>query len=318
MLGSALVRQLVDSNATVRILRRDSSRLDLLGEYAPNVEHAVGNIMDPPSLSAAMEGISVVFHTAGVVGFDLDADDDPYRPNYDGTANVLNTAIDQGVDRVVHTSSIAAIGRDIDSSIVVDETRPWTSSRYNSDYAHSKRLAEVEVHRAIAEGLDAVIVNPSLIFGESRKGENTSAIIQRVKAQKVPGIPAGGTNVVDVQDVVKGMVAALEKGKTGERYILGGENLAWRTILGTLANALAVPITSRKLNPNLLIPAAYVIRFASRLIGRKAVITPETARITSRFYTYDCRKAISELGYTFRPFSETAARLARMYRDMEA
>ncbi|NND71346.1 MAG: NAD-dependent epimerase/dehydratase family protein [Rhodothermales bacterium] len=313
MVGSALVKLLVDSNTAVRILHRESSRLDLLGPYADAVEQCVGDIMDPVSIGPAMKGVSAVFHTAAVVGFDMKGSDDPYLANYDGTANVLNAAVEHGVDRVVHTSSIAAIGRDPDSSVVVNEARKWSPSRFNSKYAISKRKAEMEVHRAIAEGLDAVMVNPSLIFGESRPGENTSAILERIKMRKIPGIPAGGTNVVDVLDVAAGHVAALEKGRTGERYILGGENLSWRFIMGTLADAFGVDLTTRQLNPRFLIPAAHAIGFASRMVGRQAVITPETARITSRFYTYDCSKAIEDLGYAFRPFKETAERLATFF-----
>ncbi len=168
----------------------------------------------------------------------------------------------------------------------------------------------MEVHRGIAEGLDAVIVNPSLIFGECRLGENTSAILERVRKQKVPGIPVGGTNAVDVLDVVNGHILALEKGVCGERYVLAGNNLLWKDLLGTIADEQDVSLTTRSLNPRYFIPGAYVAEKLSRLVGRTPMITLETARMTARYFKYSSDKAAAELGYSFRPFRDTIARLS--------
>ncbi len=310
MLGSALVKLLVANGAhDVRILRRSSSRLDLLGTVSDSIEHIEGDVLEPLSLLEAVAGIDAVFHLAAVVGFGEKGKDDPYAANYVGTANVVNAMLRAGSGRLVHTSSIAALGRRENQKEPVTESSEWARSRFNSQYALSKYRAELEVRRGIAEGLDAVIVNPSLIFGEGRPDENTSMVIDRVRKGRVPGIPVGGTNVVDVFDVARGHVLALQAGITGERYILGGQNLYWRDIFRMIADELGVPLTSRVLNPQWFIPLSYVVQAGSRALFQKPVITPETARITSRFYRYDITKAKRELGYEHIPFQETIARL---------
>lgn len=315
MLGSAIVRQLLEHGHSVRVLKRATSRTDVLGEAAAETELVDGDIMVYDDVRKAVEGMSVVFHAAAVVGFSNSSSDDPYEPNYTGTANLIDASLEAGVDRFVHTSSIAAIGRDRTTDTWVDESRKWTPSPMNSRYAVSKHKAEMEVYRGIAEGLDAVMVNPSLIFGECRTGDNTSAIIQRVQKGKVPGIPVGGTNVVDVLDVANGHLLALERGKTGERYILGGENLLWRDILETIASESGVQLTNRTLTPRLMLAAAYAAKGLSRILRREAVLTPETARISSRYFRYDISKAATELGYSHRPFRATINRLVNLNHD---
>ncbi|NNE35392.1 MAG: NAD-dependent epimerase/dehydratase family protein, partial [Rhodothermales bacterium] len=209
--GSTLVARLVRSGATVRILRRDHSRLDLLRPVDQLIEHAIGDITSRESLDRAFEGVDAVYHVAATVS------DDPRtgkallrRANVHGTANVVDAAIHAGVTRMVHTSSMAAFGRGFEDTRRINEDADWEASSDNSDYAESKHFAELEVHRGIAEGLDAVIVNPSLVFGVGRKDENTRKIIESVRRGSVPAIPEGGTNVVDVEDVVEGHVLAMK------------------------------------------------------------------------------------------------------------
>lgn len=316
MLGSALARQLVSQNHEVRILRRKSSRLDLLEDVVHAVQHFEGDIMVPESLDEATRGIDAVFHAAATVGFSQNnsSSDDPYVANHAGTANVANAILRNSPSaRMVHTSSIAALGRSPGQTEPITEDATWTRSSLNSAYAVSKHRAEMEVLRAVAEGLDAVMLNPSMIFGEGRPDENTSQVFQKVRDGKVPGIPVGGTNVVDVKDVVSGHLLALERGKTGERYTLGGENLLWSEIFATIASALGVQLTERVLNPKFLIPISHVVAAVSKVLRRKALITPETARITARFFKYDISKAQRDLGYSFRSFHETAERLASRF-----
>ena len=129
-------------------------------------------------------------------------------------ANVVNAALARGVERLVHTSSVAAFGRTENAEHVIDETSEWQRSRLNTEYARSKYLAEREVHRGVAEGLDAVMVNPALVFGVGRPGENTRQIAERVRDRKLPAVPSGGTNVVDVRDVADGHVRAMVRDGT--------------------------------------------------------------------------------------------------------
>ena len=224
-LGATLVRQLADTGEPVRILRRTSSSLDLLGDAADTVEHAIGDVTDFASVRAALDGVTHVYHAAAFVGFGGKNDTERLmQVNVGGTANVADAARETGIERLIHVSSIAALGRTLQPQGVIDETALWSTSKANTAYAESKHLAEMEVQRAIAEGLDAVLVNPALLFGPGRPGENTMEIAEKLRDGKLPAAASGGTCVVDVADVAAGMQAAMKHGTTGERYLLGGEN----------------------------------------------------------------------------------------------
>ncbi len=314
-LGAVVARQLVEAGESVRILRREHSKLDLLGATTQSVEQVLGDITDYTSVRAAMVDIQQVIHTAAYVGFGGKKDEGQLLSiNVQGTANVADAANEAGVGRIVHVSSIAAIGRKSGQAQPINEENEWSGSKENSAYAISKHLAEMEIHRAIAEGLDAVMVNPALIFGPGRAGENTMAIVEKVRDRRVPAIPSGGTCVVDVEDVASGVRAALRRGKTSERYILGGQNLAWAEIFGALANALDAKLPRLTLSRGPAIVMAAASETLARLIGKTPLITRETARTATSTHRYDNRKAVAELGCTFRDFSETAQRIAASMR----
>ena len=311
-LGSELARQLVAEGTDVRILRRATSTPDLLGAVADSVEHALGDVTDMESLQAAMAGAQRVYHVAAFIGFGSRRDRERLRRvNVVGTANVVNAALATGVERLVHTSSMAAFGRPEDAAQAIDETSEWRPSRVNTAYAESKYLAELEVFRGIAEGLDAVLVNPALIFGVGRPGEGTMHIAQQVRDGRLPALPTGGTNVVDVIDVAVGHRLAMARGETGARHFLGSENLTWRVIIETLADAFGVAPPSQTLNPTLALAVGTLAETFAFVIGGRPRLTRETARTASRFYRYSNRKAVEELGCSFRPFKETAQRMAQ-------
>ena len=311
-IGSELTRQLLQQGANVRILHRATSRLDLLGEAAHHVEHALGDVTDPPSLHKAMDGVDRVYHAAAYVGLGGRRDRAQlHQVNVYGTACVVNAALEAGVERLVHTSSIAALGRPEQPQGSIDETAEWRASPTNTAYAISKHEAELEVYRGIAEGLDAVLVNPSLVFGVGRPGENTRRIAERIRDGKIPATPTGGTCVVDVEDVAAGHLRAMRYGKTGERYLLGGDNLSWKTIFETLAEAFGVAPPRRMMPPGVAMTLATLAEAAAFVTRRPASFTRKMARSTARVYTYDNRKAIEELGCAFRPFADTARRIAQ-------
>ena len=311
-LGSVLTRQLVEAGAAVRVLRRPTSALDLLGPAAARVEHAMGDVTDPESVRAAMAGVRAVYHTAAFVGFGGARDRARLRAvNVGGTAVVADAAREAGVGRLVHTSSIAALGRaERPDAAELDEQAIWRPSKANTAYAESKYLAELEVQRAVAEGLDAVLGNPSVIFGPGRPGEGTMQIVEQVRRRRLPAAPAGGTSVVDVEDVAAGLRAAHARGAPGERYVLAGENLAWAEILATLAEALGVPPPRRVLPPHAALALATAAEATGALTRTRPLLTRETARTSGRTYRYANARARAELGATFRPFRETAARIA--------
>ncbi len=306
MVGSALVRALVADDENVRILVRSTSQLDLLGGAALYVDRAMGDITDPESLAPAMTDVTRVYHCAALVddGRDVSA---MHRVNVEGTRHICDAALPAGVRKLVHVSSIAALGRTA-SGGTIDESHEWTPSPLNSDYARSKYDAELEIRRAVAEGLDACMVNPAIIFGEGRAGENTMQLVARARSGKLGLAPPGSTAIVDVLDVVDAMRAAMERGTTGARYVLAGENLSWTDLFGTLSSAFgnSAPRT---------LPA-WAVRAAGRAgslassFGLNAPIDNQRARYVTGAFRYDSTKAQDELGIVFRPFAQTAQRLA--------
>lgn len=306
--GSALARRLAEAGEPVRILRRATSRLDLLGDTSDAVEHAIGDVTDIESLERAMDGVDTVFHVAAIVAFGRRARPRLRRVNVEGTANVVNAALHTGVRRLVHTSSIAALGRSAGATIL-DESAVWTPSPLNSAYAISKHDAEREVQRSVAEGLDAVIVNPALIWGPGRSGEGTFDMAERLARGHLPLAPPGTTSVVDVEDVVSGLIAARDRGGRGERTILAAETLPWPTIVATLADALGVD--TPRTAPGWLLSAGGVLGDAVGLVTRsEPPLTRETARTAQAEIGYDGSRAERELGIQYRPFAETARRIA--------
>lgn len=297
----------------MRVLRRSTSALDLLGEAASRVEHAFGDVTDPEAVSEAMQGITHVYHAAAWLGTNRPADVRHLMDvNVGGTRHVVNAALRQGVTRIVHTSSMAAFGRPEKSAgaPLLNEDAQWTPSRMNTPYAESKYLAELEIHRGIAEGLDATLVNPALVFGLGRTSENTMQIAWKVYTRSLPAIPVGGTNVVDVRDVAAAHLVAMERGATGRRYFIGSQNLSWIDILTTLADALGVKPPRFVVGPRLSLVLGALSEAASAVTRTSPVLTRERARSASSFYHYDNARARTELGCTFRPFHETARWMA--------
>jgi len=337
LLGSELVQQLVSGGVSVRIFRRETSDVRLLGAAASEVDHAVGDVTDARSVRRAMEGVGRVYHAAARVRFGPGEREALRRVNVGGTANVVNAALDAGVDRILHVSSMAAFGRptgthDVSTNThdastsasdasgarrdapgavpVIDERTSWDGKASRSAYATSKYESELEMHRGIAEGIDAVIVNPSLIFGVGREGENTRRIVDAVRSGWARAVPPGRTNVVDVKDVATGMRRAMQHGETGRRYFLGSENLSWNDIVGTLAHAFGQRPPAVTLPPFAMQAAAMVAEAVSTVTRTQPVISREQVRTSTSSFAYSNQRAQAELGMQFRPFTDTARRIA--------
>ncbi len=309
--GAALTRRLAQEGVPVRVFRRRGSRLDLLGAAAQQVEHAFGDITDPIALREAMQGVAYAYHVAGNIGFGSSRVRNRLMSvNVDGTAAVVNAALDQGVRRLVHVSSVAALGRATRPDGALDEQAEWLRSRSSSAYGYSKYLAEMEVRRGVAEGLDAVMVNPSLIFGLGRKGENTRRMVDEIRRKRMRLYPVGATSVVDVLDVVDGMVRAMQYGEAGERFVLAAHNLSWREIFRQLAEACGAPPPAIPLPPSVALVAACFSEAAAFLTRTEPLLPIAHAHFMSAEHRYDNARAREKLGWRPRPFAETAQRIA--------
>ncbi len=232
-IGSNIALRLIERRWDVRILERPGASRVLL-EEGP-FEFVTGDVLTPDTLPAAMQGIDVVFHAAGVVHHWRQGVERMYAVNVKGTRNVMAAALAAKVERVIHTSSTAALG--IHPSKVVDESFTFNVKPEQFIYGHSKHLAEEVVFEYIKRGLPAIIINPTRVIGprDIRK-VSSGIVVEVVKHCAPPFIPPGGENVVPICDAAQGHIEAATKGHIGERYIIGGENITLLQLYQTIAD----------------------------------------------------------------------------------
>lgn len=311
-LGANLVEGLVSAGHGAVVLRRSSSRLDAL-ENLTYEEH-IGDILDFPSLVTAMEGCDWVFHVAAVSDYWRQGRDWLYRVNVEGTRNVLRAATEMGVKRVVYTSSVAALGIPVNGE-AADESHDFNISPRRFPYGHSKHLAEQEVQEAVRQGLEAVIVNPAVIIGARDLNKISGSIVIEVARGLIRFYLPGGTNYVAVEDVVAGHIAAIEKGRPGERYILGGENLLHRQAIDTIVEVTGGPPPLFSFPRWAIEPTALVVSAARRILGNRVPVNADQVRMSGVKIYFRSDKAIQELSLPQTPFRMAVERAYRWFRD---
>jgi dihydroflavonol-4-reductase len=296
-LGANLADGLLKQGWDVRILRRATSPLDAVQDL--NVEHTIGDVTDLDSLLAAMKDIEIVFNVAAISSYWRNTAELIYRVNVNGARNVFEAAARSGVRRVVHTSSAAAVG--IISGRSATEADPFNQPARQFPYGHSKWLTEAIVRERVKAGQDIVMVNPTGIIGARDINWISGSILREAKRGHIPVIPQGGVNFVAVQDVVAGHIAAVEKGRAGERYILGGENLTNRQTAEMACEIVGVK-PPRFTQPRWTIPiAALVLDGIAALIGPKLPLSGEQMRLTGKYIYFDSAKAQHELDLPHTP-----------------
>jgi dihydroflavonol-4-reductase len=296
--GSAVARALVGSGWQVRCLVRDGSNRRNLASLP--VEVAVGDLTDPGSLTPALTGCDALFHVAA--DYRLWAPDprELYRANVDGTRNVLAAARRAGVGRVVYTSSVATVGLPADGS-PGEESTPVALGDMIGHYKRSKFLAEQVAREWALQGSHLVIVNPSTPIGPGDvKPTPTGRILLDAGSGRMPAYVDTGLNVVHVDDVASGHLLALERGRSGERYILGGEDMTLREILVEVAGLVGRKPPHLRLPHGAVLPIAYVAETFARLTGRGTQITVEGVRMARKRMYFSSARAARELGYRFR------------------
>lgn len=314
-LGACLARTALAAGHPVRAIRREGGSPALAGEDASRIEWVTADLHDPPGLEEAFDGADAVIHAAALVSFRPGDRDRLLHANAEGTANVVNAALHAGVPRLVHVSSTAAVGRkpDAEPDERIDETWPWEWNAAATDYALSKHLAEREAWRGAAEGLDLLVVNPGTILGGGFWDRGTAAFFPRVDAG-LRWWTDGGTGFVDVRDAARMTLRLLEREAFGERYLLVGENMAWRELFARVADALGVPRPSRRAGPVLLGLLARLEAWRARFGGPPPQLSPASARLLGRFHRYDGGKAARSSGLDYRPLAETIRETAALYR----
>ena len=313
--GSAVVRALLERGERLRVMSRASSDRALLDGL--DVEPVIGDLDDADSLKSAVSGCRALFHVAADYRLWVPDPSTINRTNIEGTQNLMRAAIDAGVERIVYTSSVATLGL-TGGKEPADETTPSGLGQMIGHYKRSKFLAEETVQALIAEGLPAVIVNPSAPIGpRDAKPTPTGRLVLDLAKGKLPAVVDTGLNVVHVDDVAKGHLLAFDHGIIGERYILGGDNLHLIEIAENVAAIAGVRPPSLKLPVGLIMPVAHAVEALWRLTGRtdEPFVTIDGLRMARKLMFFSSAKAERDLGYRPRPAAKAFEDAIIWYRD---
>lgn len=307
LVGQELIRQLLLQGKHVRAIYNKTlfdSQCNELEFDKNNLQTVQCDILDVVALEKSMEGVSEIYHCAAVVTFNPKRKKELFKINIEGTANVVNAALDAGVKRMVYVSSVAALGR-IRENEMVNEAMNWTPDTSNSNYGKSKYLAEMEVWRGIAEGLEAVIVNPVIILGAGNWDKGSSQIFKNIY-NEFPWYSNGITGFVDVRDVIKAMVMLMESNITAQRFIISAENKSYREVFNLIAKAFAKKPPYKQVTPVLAKLVWRLEAIKSYFTGKDPLITKETTATALAKVNFDNSKLKSYLpGFTYRNLEET-------------
>ncbi len=313
--GSAVALKLVEAGHEVRLLVRPSSNLKNLEDI--DAERVTGDLTDPASLKKAVKGCDALFHVAADYRLWVPNPDEIYRANVKGTENILRAAVDAGVTRICYTSSVATLGLNSDGT-PADEETPVDIDQMIGHYKRSKFLAEQKAVELVRE-IDApvVIVNPSTPVGpRDIKPTPTGRMVLDAASGKMPAYVDTGLNFAHVDDVAQGHLLAFERGRTGRRYILGGENMTLREFLATVAATVGRKPPRIKLPHSLVIPVAVVSECWCRITGRgEPLATVDGVRLARKKMFFSCQRARRELGYKSRPVKEAVDDAVKWFRE---
>ena len=312
--GSAVARALLARGEAVRLLvRATSPRTNIEGLGADVV---VGDLRDAASLARAMAGVNRLYHVAADYRLWAPDPEEIVRANVEGTRFVMEAALAAGVERIVYTSSVATLALREDGR-PVDETAPQDPAKSIGAYKRSKTMAERLVERMVAErGLPAVIVLPSTPIGpRDVKPTPTGRIIVEAANGKMPAFIDTGLNLVHVDDVAAGHLLAFDRGRIGERYILGGQDVDLGTMLGDIARLVGRRPPRIKLPRGPLFPLAWAAEFVAGFTGREPFATVDALRMAKYRMFFSSTKAERELGYAARPYRDALADAVAWFRQ---
>lgn len=301
LLGKELIRQLLAQGMRVRAIYNKTALPDL---HDDNLEKMQCNILDVVALEEAMKGVEKIYHCAAIVTFNPKRKKELFKINIEGTANVVNAALDAGVKKMVHVSSVAALGR-IRENEPVNETMNWSEETSNSRYGQSKYLAELEVWRGIGEGLNAVMVNPVLILGAGDWNDGSSRIFKSVY-EEFPWYTDGITGFVDVRDVAEAMMQLMESDINAERFIISAEDRSFADVFNLIAKAFGKKPPHKKVTPSMAKIVRRLEAIKSRFTGKEPLVTKETAATAMAKVHFDNSKLKKYLpAFSYRTIEES-------------
>lgn len=303
LIGSYTTKLLLERGHTVRLLHRPESRLDWLSEVADQIQWVEGDVLDATLLTDVIKPGDWVIHAAAIVSFTPGEHEKMFKVNVEGTANVVNACLQKNVRKLCFVSSVAALGRTKQNHLITENT-PWEESEANTAYAHSKYLAELEVWRGIAEGLPAVIVNPSVVLGAA-DWERSSTQLFRYAWGEPLFYPAGTVNYVDVRDVAEAIYLLINSNIISEKFILNAGNITHRELLSGMASCFGKNPPKIEARP-WMAEVGWRLEWLRGLVtGKAPLLTRETARAASSHYHYSNEKVKNALHFSFRSLPDT-------------
>ncbi|HET9057238.1 MAG TPA: NAD-dependent epimerase/dehydratase family protein [Chitinophagaceae bacterium] len=312
LVGSELLRQLSAQGKAVKAIYRNNISVHLTAEENKKINWIKGDINDILSLEDAMQGVEQVYHCAALVSFNPKNREELFKTNVEGTANVVNACLNSGIKKLVHVSSVAALGR-IRNNETIKETTQWSEETNNSAYGKSKYYAELEVYRGIAEGLKAAIVNPVIILGAANWNDGSSAIFKKAY-DGFPWYTNGITGFVDVRDVVTAMMQLMESDVSGEKFILSAENRTYREVLTWAAKGFSKTPPYREVKKWMGEIIWRLDKLKSLFTGGNPLLTKETSRTAQQKVYFDNSKILQTLpGFRFRKIEDTINETCAMY-----
>lgn len=312
LVGTHLIQSLLAKGKKVRALYRQAIPVF---PGAEQCEWVKGDILDPIGLTEALAGVDYVYHCAAIVSFAPGAAAKMLQSNVDGTANVVNACLVQKIKKLIFVSSVAALGR-IRENEAINETMNWSPETSNSVYGQSKYLAELEVWRAMEEGLPMAIVNPVIILGAGDWNNGSSGIFKSAY-NEFPWYTKGMSGFVDVLDVVEAMQLLMESAITGQRFVLSAENLSYQTIFNQIAKAFNKRPPYKKVTPFL---AGIVWRLEAMkgfITGKAPLLTKETAATAQAIVRFNNEKFLKAFpDFQYRPIENTIVRVANELKQI--
>lgn len=312
-IGAYLLRDLVQKNYEVAAIHRQHNFPSFIdASIIQKVKWLPGDVLDPLALESAMGNADTVIHSAAKVSFHKTHHALMLKVNQEGTANVVNAAIEKNVRRFVHISSVAAIGRTTDGS-AVNEQKKWEANHTSTTYAISKYLAEMEVWRGIGEGLNAVIINPTTVLGYGDWNQSSAGIFKSAW-NEMPWFTTGINGFVDVEDVSRATIQLMESNYSGERFIVNGENMAFREIYNQIARGLGKRPPSRRAGKWMASFAWRLAHLQSLITGNPPLLTRESARVARSRTYFENKKVLAALpGFAFTPLEKTIKHACNQY-----
>ena len=303
LVGSFICRKLIDKKVSFKALVREDSSIVTLSDVIDQIDFVKGDVLDLASLENAVTGVTTIIHCAAVVSFNPRDKKILQRINIEGTKNLVNLSLKNNIDQFIHISSVGALGKSTNHE-KIDENVEWKYSSYNSVYAESKYLSELEVWRANEEGLNTTIFNPSLILGPGDWTRSSNMVFKYVYDKKKFYID-GLVNYVDVRDVADTIFHFIENPTSGEKYIINAGQTTYQQLFELIAdNFNAIP-PSIKANGLLLQLARLTEKIKSVVTGVAPKITKETIQLSMQNQLYDNSKLINTIGIQFRKLEDT-------------